>query len=216
MSASCHTSGLNREKNTPVGNLPVVEIFSTIQGEGYHTGKAASFIRLAGCDLACNWCDSKSSWNAQNWPMLSVEAIVQRVDELGISDVIISGGEPLSNDLTGLCNDLKNKGFRTYLETSGAYPLTGTWDWICLSPKQQSPPLPEIFLQANELKVVIGEASDLIRAEEESRKVPPNCLRYLQPEWSVRKTIIPVIVDHILKNPSWMLSLQSHKFIGIP
>jgi len=196
--------------------LPVVEIFSTIQGEGYHTGKAVSFVRLAGCDLGCHWCDSKDSWNSLHWPRMAMDEIVVQLMAWPVRDVIISGGEPLYNDLTALSNSLKLKGFKIYLETSGAYPLTGAWDWICLSPKPHHPPIPAIYQHANELKVVIENQDDLKWAEDQAAKVSSQCLRYLQPEWSVRNNIVPIIVEYILNNPQWMLSLQSHKYIGIP
>jgi 7-carboxy-7-deazaguanine synthase len=196
--------------------LPVVEVFATLQGEGYHTGKAAIFVRLAGCDIGCNWCDSKASWNAALFPLRSADEILEEIAALPGKSVIVSGGEPLINNLEPLTLALKQRGYTTFLETAGAYPLTGAWDWICLSPKQQTPPLPNVFLLANELKVIIAKPEDLHWAVKVQNKVSPGCLRYLQPEWSARKQIIPVIVDFIQQNPSWMLSLQSHKYIGIP
>lgn len=196
--------------------LPVVEVFSSIQGEGYHTGRASVFVRLAGCDLACNWCDSKASWSVYDWPEMEIETILQKVLAFGISSVIVTGGEPLTHDLGPLCQKLKMAGCVTYLETSGSYPLTGVWDWICLSPKKQSPPLDSIFMIANELKVVIEKEDDLMMVEKWSEIVQPQCIRYLQPEWSKRHTIIPLIISYMFSNPHWLLSLQSHKYIGIP
>ncbi len=196
--------------------LPVVEVFATIQGEGYHTGKSAVFIRLAGCDICCNWCDSKESWDASDWPGMKTEQILEQVIPFGLADVIISGGEPLRYDLSVLTYALKTAGCRTFLETSGAYPITGEWDWICLSPKASHPPLPDVFLKAGELKVVIATSDDLQWAEQQRLQARPDTLFYLQPEWSVRETILPIITRYILKNPVWMLSLQSHKYIGIP
>jgi 7-carboxy-7-deazaguanine synthase len=196
--------------------LPVVEIFPTIQGEGFHTGKGAVFIRLAGCDICCNWCDSKESWDAGQWPGMDPEEIMLQTDRFAIRDVIVSGGEPLQHDLTHLTSLLKEKGFRTFLETSGAYPLTGEWYWICLSPKKNALPLPSIYELASELKMVIVTETDFARAEQCRSLVSGSCLLYLQPEWSVREKIIPEITAYILKNPDWMLSLQSHKYIGIP
>jgi len=196
--------------------LPVVEIFPTIQGEGFHTGKGAAFIRLAGCDICCNWCDSKESWDAGLWPGMEPEEILLQTERFEIRDVIVSGGEPLQHDLTQLTRLLKGRGFRTFLETSGAFPLTGEWDWICLSPKKSAPPLPTIYKLASELKVVIENSTDFSRAESYRSSVSDSCLLYLQPEWSVREKIIPEITSYILKNRDWMLSLQSHKYIGIP
>jgi 7-carboxy-7-deazaguanine synthase len=197
-------------------SLPVMEIFQTLQGEGYHTGKAAVFIRLAGCDIGCNWCDIKESWNAHNWPRKSLDEIMAEVESFGISSVIISGGEPLVNNLDSLCAELKVKGMATFLETAGCYPLTGQWDWICLSPKKQTPPLKANLLLADELKVIVETPEDLAWAERNAKSVSEKCLLYLQPEWSNRKRIIPEITAYILRNPNWMLSLQSHKYIGIP
>ncbi len=196
--------------------LPVMEIFQTLQGEGFHTGKAAVFIRLAGCDLACNWCDVKESWNHDLWPQKPLHEILSEVLIYDIQHVVITGGEPLKNHLDPLCGALKKEGYVTYLETSGACPLSGQWDWICLSPKKQEPPLEPFFAIANELKVVVETKDDLSWAETNGQKVSRNCLLYLQPEWSVRNRITPAIVEYILMNPSWMLSLQSHKYIGMP
>jgi 7-carboxy-7-deazaguanine synthase len=207
----------NLPSNTAAdGTLPVMEIFQTLQGEGYHTGKAAVFIRLAGCDIGCNWCDIKESWNARNWPRKSLSEMISEVETFGINSVIISGGEPLVNNLDALCSELKAKGMTTFLETAGSYPLSGQWDWICLSPKKQTPPLPENLKLADELKVIVENPEDLAWAEQNASSVSDKCLLYLQPEWSRRKEIIPEITAFILKNPNWMLSLQSHKYIGIP
>lgn len=197
-------------------HLPVMEIFSTLQGEGYHTGKAALFIRLAGCDIGCNWCDSKASWDSAKWPLKSVESIISEVESMNLKSVIISGGEPLVSNLEKLTAELKRLGYTTFLETAGCYNLTGSWDWICLSPKKQTPPIPQILSAANELKVIVENNEDFTWAEQNAAKVSSNCLLYLQPEWSVRKTILPQIVSYIRNNPSWILSLQSHKYIGIP
>jgi 7-carboxy-7-deazaguanine synthase len=196
--------------------LPVVEVFRTIQGEGYHTGKAAVFIRLAGCDICCNWCDSRNSWNADDWPKLPVTVIAERVLDFQIRDVIISGGEPLQHDLSLLTNFLHRNNRKVFLETSGASPITGNWDWICLSPKRNAPPLNTIYPLANEMKVVVSSEADFDWADDQSKHLNSNCLLYLQPEWSAQKQIIPLITDYILENPVWMLSLQSHKYIGIP
>jgi 7-carboxy-7-deazaguanine synthase len=201
---------------TEVFKLPVMEIFATIQGEGFHTGKPAVFIRLAGCDIACQWCDVQDSWNSSAWPQMDLEEIIEKAVSLNIPAAVITGGEPLLNNMEQLTGKLLWSGIATFLETSGSHPLTGNWDWICLSPKKQFPPLPEIVSVANELKVVIASADDLRWAEEMALMASPDCYLYLQPEWSVRSEVLPVLVNYILKNPSWMLSLQSHKYIGIP
>lgn len=196
--------------------LPLMEMFTSLQGEGYHTGKAALFIRLAGCDIGCNWCDSKASWNIHNGTMTPVEEILRQAAASGLRSAVITGGEPLTCNLDKLCSGLKALGFILYLETSGSHHLTGDWDWICLSPKKNTPPLDAIFHEADELKVIIENPSDLGWAEQNATKVSTACLLYLQPEWSKREAVTPVIVQHILKNPRWAMSLQSHKYIGIP
>ncbi len=204
------------QDNSENQSLPVMEIFATIQGEGFHSGKASVFIRLAGCDMGCNWCDTRSSWDADNCHGQTVNEIVDQLEQWKLKDVIVSGGEPLKNNLDSLTNLLRQKGYKTYLETSGAAPLTGMWNWICLSPKRNNPPMPTLYKMADELKVVISQPDDLQWAESQALLTSLNCCKFLQPEWSVRKTIVPEIVSFILLNPSWMLSLQSHKYIGIP
>lgn len=193
-----------------------MEIFATLQGEGCHTGRPAAFIRLAGCDIGCNWCDSKASWDARNWPLKYIGEIIDEIWSANQRSVIVSGGEPLANNLGPLSSALKKAGMVLFLETAGCYPLTGEWDWICISPKKQTPPLPEILSIANELKVIIENEDDFQWALQNAELVAEDCLLYVQPEWSVRKSIIPAIVRFILQNPSWTLSLQSHKYIGIP
>lgn len=208
-------SGQDRMSAATSG-LPVMEIFATLQGEGYHTGKPAVFVRLAGCDLACHWCDVKESWNAGCWPNKPLHEIIAEIDTFHIPAVVVTGGEPLMNNLNDLTIALKSAGYETFLETSGSYPMSGIWDWICLSPKEQQPPISENLPKADELKVVIQSRADFHWAELFATQVSPGCKCYLQPEWSVWKDVTPFITDYILNNPRWMLSLQSHKYIGIP
>ena len=196
--------------------LPVMEMFYSLQGEGYHTGKAASFVRIGGCDVGCHWCDVKESWDASLHPLTPVEKIVDTVNSFPAKAVVITGGEPLMYNLDVLCELFKEKGIEIFLETSGAYPLSGKFDWICLSPKAQQPPLPEMLNQADELKVIIHEDADFEWAEENAGGVCEKCLLYLQPEWSQHKIMLPLIVDYAQKHPRWMVSLQSHKYMNIP
>ncbi len=196
--------------------LPLVEEFYTIQGEGFHTGKAAYFIRIGGCDVGCSWCDTKFSWDPSLHPVVPAGEIISRVTEYPASAVVVTGGEPLMVNLDYLTGLLKEKGVETYLETSGVYPLTGTWDWICLSPKPHAPPRKEFFETAHELKVIISGEEELLWAEESSRKVTAGCKLYLQPEWSRRETMLPLIIEYVKQHPRWMISLQSHKYMRIP
>ncbi|MGC8865382.1 MAG: 7-carboxy-7-deazaguanine synthase QueE [Bacteroidales bacterium] len=196
--------------------LPIVEEFYTIQGEGIQTGRAAYFVRIGGCDVACSWCDTKESWNFLLWPPRKVEDVVNRVVESGADSVVVTGGEPLSWDLDYLCLKLREKNILTFLETSGSQPLSGVWDWICVSPKKNSPPLPELLTMAHELKVIIHDVSDFAWAEENAGKVRKECHLLLQPEWSKHEQMTPLVVDYIKKYPRWRLSLQTHKFIKIP
>ncbi len=202
--------------NTSTIFLPVMEHFYTLQGEGMHQGKAAYFIRLAGCDVGCVWCDVKESWDAGKHPLLSIESLVKEVKATPAKIVVITGGEPLMHNLNLLTTELQNAGLRTNIETSGSHPLTGKWDWICLSPKKFKAPLPEIPPHANELKVVIFNKSDFEWAEEFAGKVSPACKLYLQPEWDKANQVTPLIVDYIKANPKWQLSLQIHKYINVP
>lgn len=205
------------EENEREGKvLPLVEEFYSIQGEGFHTGKPAYFIRLGGCDIGCRWCDSPFTWNPDIHPMASVSEIIKNVLESGTDSVVVTGGEPLMWNLDFLCKKLKENKIITFLETSGAYSLTGIWDWICLSPKKNKKPLDEIWTMANELKVIVGEQEDFLWAEDCCRKVNKDCVLYLQPEWKSFKEIIPAIVEYVKRNPSWRISLQTHKFMNIP
>ena len=199
--------------------LPVMESFYTLQGEGYHQGKAAYFIRLGGCDVGCVWCDVKDSWDANKHPKYSIDAIVTKAlaeTNQRPSIAVITGGEPLMHPLDTLTQALKAAGFQTNIETSGAHPLSGEWDWICLSPKKFKAPLPEILPLAHELKVVIFNKHDFEWAEQYAAQVSPDCKLYLQPEWDKAATVTPLIVDYIKANPQWALSLQTHKYINVP
>jgi len=195
--------------------LPVMEHFYTIQGEGYHQGKAAYFIRLAGCDVGCVWCDVKDSWDVKQ-PLFEVRSLMLRVKETPAEIVVITGGEPLMHNLDKLTRELQSTGLKTHIETSGAYPLSGSWDWICLSPKKFKAPLPELPPFANELKVVIFNKSDFSWAEKYASLVSPDCKLYLQPEWNKSSQMTPLIIAYIKENPKWELSLQLHKFINVP
>jgi len=196
--------------------LPLMEDFYTIQGEGFHTGKPAYFTRIGGCDVGCSWCDVKESWNASLWPLTRTDDIIKRVESCPAKAVVVTGGEPLMYNLDYFCSELKKRNFKTFLETSGSHSLTGIWDWICLSPKKYNPPLPEIHNKADELKVIIQTKGDFNWAEEGAKRVGNNCILFLQPEWSKRDIIIPKIVEYVKANPKWRISLQSHKYIGIP
>jgi 7-carboxy-7-deazaguanine synthase len=196
--------------------LPVMEAFYTIQGEGFNTGEAAFFIRVGGCDVGCRWCDVKESWNPDLHPLTETESIVQQALQTPSKAVVVTGGEPLLYNLDFLCVQLKSHQIKTYIETSGAYPLTGRWDWICLSPKKNMAPVGNITQIANELKVIIFNDSDIAWAEKFASQVSPDCILYLQPEWSRQKYMTPVIIEYVKHNPKWKISLQSHKFMNIP
>jgi 7-carboxy-7-deazaguanine synthase len=196
--------------------LPVMEAFYTLQGEGFYQGRAAYFIRLGGCDVGCFWCDVKESWDGSQHPLLSVNNIVEEAKKYPGRLAVITGGEPLMHNLNELTNALHAAGFETNIETSGSYPLTGSWDWVCLSPKKFKAPLPEILPFANELKVVVYNKSDFKWAEEYAAKVSATCKLYLQPEWSKDKEITPLIIEYIKANPQWELSMQLHKYINVP
>ncbi|MBL7857656.1 MAG: radical SAM protein [Cyclobacteriaceae bacterium] len=193
-----------------------MEDFYTIQGEGFYQGHAAYFIRLGGCDVGCVWCDVKESWDAAAHPMVGVAEMARRAKASGTELVVVTGGEPVMYNLTELTKALKNEGLRTNIETSGVYPLTGEWDWVCLSPKKFKAPHPSIFEQADELKVVAFHKSDLDWAVTQAENVKSTCALYLQPEWSKEKEMLPLIIDFIKKNPRWKVSLQIHKYMNIP
>ncbi|MEA3424698.1 MAG: 7-carboxy-7-deazaguanine synthase QueE [Bacteroidota bacterium] len=196
--------------------LPVMEAFYTIQGEGFHQGRAAYFIRLGGCDVGCVWCDVKESWDASQHPQLSIEQIVTDAQLHPGRLAVITGGEPLLHNLDELTRQLHNAGFETNIETSGSSPLSGEWDWICLSPKKFKAPLPAILPQASELKVVIFHKHDFEWAETYAAQVDPGCKLYLQPEWNKAAEMTSLIIDYIKAHPQWELSLQVHKYINVP
>ena len=192
-----------------------MEHFYTIQGEGYHQGRAAYFIRLGGCDVGCVWCDVKDSWDASKHPLMSVEFLLSEIKKTSAKLIVITGGEPLMHNLDVLTKTLQAAGLETNIETSGSSPLSGSWDWICLSPKKFKAPLPEVVPHANELKIVVFNKSDFTWAEEYAAQVTPTCKLYLQPEWSKEKEMIPLMIDYIKANPQWEMSLQLHKYIGV-
>jgi 7-carboxy-7-deazaguanine synthase len=211
---------VNKEMNTTIVNktqtLPVMEHFYTLQGEGLHQGKAAYFIRLGGCDVGCVWCDVKDSWDSGRHPLRSIDFLVDEVKKTPTQIVVITGGEPLMHDLSELTRALKAAGLRTHMETSGSSPLSGTWDWITVSPKKFKAPLPEVLQFASELKIVVFNKSDFDWAEKHAAMVPPSCKLYLQPEWGKHDAITPLIIDYIKDHPQWQLSLQIHKYINVP
>jgi 7-carboxy-7-deazaguanine synthase len=196
--------------------LPLVEEFFSLQGEGFHAGRAAYFIRLGGCDVGCSWCDSRFSWNSEMHPMIDAETIIGNAVQSGTDSVVVTGGEPLMWNLDFLCDGLKNHNIKTYIETSGAYPLSGKWDWICLSPKKNMPPAGDICNMADELKVIIQDKSDFEWAEKYRSLVNDTCQLFLQPEWSRFEKIIPEIIEYIKADPKWRMSLQIHKYMHIP
>lgn len=193
-----------------------MEEFYTIQGEGFNAGKAAYFIRIGGCDVGCHWCDVKESWDASIHPLTAAEKILENVLESKSPAVVVTGGEPLIYNLVYLTGLLKRYNIQTYIETSGAYPLSGNWDWICLSPKKTMLPKEGNYEAAHELKVIVFNKHDFIWAEEQAAKVSKDCFLYLQPEWSKHHEITPLIVEYVKNNPRWMISLQTHKYIDIP
>ena len=196
--------------------LPLMEEFYTIQGEGYNTGKAAYFIRLGGCDVGCHWCDVKESWDAELHPLTAADTIVDNAAKYPSKNVVVTGGEPLLYNLDYLTGSLHTRGINTFIETSGAYPLSGRWDWICLSPKKFKAPMLDVAQKAHELKVIVFNKSDFEFAEKNAQLVTPGCKLFLQPEWSKSKEMTPLIVDYVMNNPQWEISLQTHKFLNIP
>ncbi len=202
--------------NSIASTLPVMEHFYTLQGEGFHQGRAAYFIRLGGCDVGCVWCDVKESWDAAAHPLISIATLVKMVKQTGTEMVVITGGEPLMHNLDELTANLIEAGLETNIETSGAHPLSGKWNWICVSPKKFKAPMPAILPVANELKVVIFNKSDFSWAEQYAAQVSPTCKLFLQPEWDKASQITPMIIEYIKANPKWELSLQIHKYINVP
>lgn len=197
-------------------SLPIMEHFYTIQGEGFYQGRAAYFIRLGGCDVGCVWCDVKESWDAWKHPLVAVDILIKEVKKTPAELVVITGGEPLMHNLDFLTTALQKEGLETNIETSGSSPLSGSWNWICLSPKKFKAPLPEILPKVDELKIVVFNKSDFTWAKEFFELVSPNCKLYLQPEWSKASIVTPLIVEFIKENPQWELSLQIHKYINVP
>jgi len=195
--------------------LPLMEEFYTIQGEGFFTGTAAYFIRIGGCDVGCHWCDVKESWNADLHPPTLSDAIVENVKKYA-NTVVITGGEPLMWSMDYITEQLQKNNIRTHIETSGAYPFSGEWNWFCLSPKKTKLPLPENYKEADELKMIIHNKSDFLFAEEQANKVSKTCKLFLQPEWSKKEIMTGLIVDYVMKNPKWQISLQTHKYLNIP
>ena len=196
--------------------LPLVEDFYTIQGEGYHTGKAAYFIRLGGCDVGCRWCDAKYTWNPRLYPPVEVATIVARATACAAQAVVVTGGEPLLYPLGVLTSELHARGLELFLETSGSHPFSGEFDWVCLSPKRQQPPLEESYARADELKVIVERVEDFAWAEQNAARVRPECRLYVQPEWSVSEQVMPLLLEYVKANPRWNISIQSHKYMHIP
>lgn len=196
--------------------LPLVESFYSIQGEGYNTGRAAWFIRLGGCDVYCPWCDSKNTWNPDSHPLKSVQEIIGEIALSPAVNVIITGGEPLMHNLDALCSGLKDRSYSIFLETSGTHPLSGQFDWICLSPKKHCPPKTEVLKAADEIKAVISSEEDFAWAESCRVQTKDGCLPFLQAEWSRRDTVMPLIIEYVKHHPVWRISLQTHKYMNIP
>ena len=213
---TAHTAVVKPTVPEDGSTLPLMEEFYTIQGEGFNTGKAAYFIRLGGCDVGCHWCDVKESWDATLHPLTTSETIALNAASYPAKAVVITGGEPLLYNLDYLCDLLEKKQIRRFLETSGAYPLSGSWEWICLSPKKFKAPMPSVSKMAHELKVIIFNTSDFAWAEKQAELVSPTCKLYMQPEWSKEKTMTPLIVEYVKAHPNWEISLQTHKFMHIP
>ncbi len=212
MKAEEHTKTLLEQGQ----ELPLMEEFYTIQGEGFHSGKPAYFIRVGGCDVGCHWCDVKESWDASLHPLTKTDIIVEHALQYPGKAVVVTGGEPSMYNMKYITEQLKSKGVQTFIETSGAYLLTGTWDWVCLSPKKTGPPLPENFAKADELKVIVHNKNDFEWAEKNAIHVRTDCKLFLQPEWSKSKEMMPLIVDYVMAHPKWNVSLQTHKYMNIP
>ncbi|MAO72225.1 MAG: 7-carboxy-7-deazaguanine synthase QueE [Flavobacteriales bacterium] len=196
--------------------LPLMEAFYTIQGEGFYTGSSAYFLRIGGCDVGCHWCDVKESWDVEKHTTTKVEEMIFPILEYPTDTVVVTGGEPLMWNMSYLTRSLKIKGFKTHLETSGSHKLTGKWDWICLSPKKFQKPMETIKPLANELKIIVKNKSDFKWAEQQRVGVSEKCKLYLQPEWSNKEDMIPLIIDYVMLNPEWQISLQTHKYLHIP
>ena len=202
--------------NSAPKSLPIVEAFYTLQGEGAFQGQAAYFIRLAGCDVGCVWCDVKESWEEENHPMRSISEIVEDASKFPCRKVVITGGEPLMHNLNELTKELHKASFSVHIETSGTHPLSGNLDWICFSPKKFKKPLPEIYAKADELKVIVFNQSDFGFAESFAKEMRTDCKLLLQPEWSKSEKMVPQIIEYVKANPKWQVSLQTHKYMDIP
>ena len=196
--------------------LPLMEEFYSIQGEGYYTGNSAYFLRIGGCDVGCHWCDVKESWDATSHPPTKVLDMILNILNFPTETVVVTGGEPLMWNMSFLTKSLKKKGLRTHLETSGSHELSGEWDWICLSPKKFQKPLNTINPIADELKIIVRNKSDFRWAETHRNRVSEKCKLYLQPEWSNKEKMTPLIIDYVMDNPEWQISLQTHKYLQIP
>lgn len=217
MEYKLHSLNTDQEQLLNEGKLlPLMEEFYTIQGEGYNTGKAAYFIRIGGCDVGCHWCDVKESWDANIHPLTSAEKIIENVKSWKAKSVVVTGGEPLIYNLDFITKLFKQESIETFIETSGAYDLSGDWDWICLSPKKTMVPKEEVYQKAHELKVIVYNQNDFKWAEEQAAKVSKDCYLFLQPEWSKREALTPQIIEYVKSNPKWMISLQTHKYMNIP
>jgi organic radical activating enzyme len=210
------TESLDHQIIQSTNELPVMEDFYTIQGEGFYQVHAAYFIRLGGCDVGCVWCDVKESWDVNAHPKIQVNDLVKKAKFSGSEIVVITGGEPAMHNLELLTEELQKAGLKTNIETSGAYPLTGNWDWVCLSPKKFKAPHPSVFEKADELKIIVYNKSDFDWAEEHAAKVKETTELFLQPEWSKEKEMIPIIINYVKANPKWKVSLQIHKYMNIP
>ena len=195
--------------------LPLMEAFYTLQGEGYHKGSAAYFIRIGGCDVGCHWCDVKESWDAERHPPTPIDQIVSSAKSYS-DTVVVTGGEPLMWNMDPLCQELHQLEIQVHIETSGAYPVTGSWDWFCLSPKKNKLPIDQAYACADELKMIIYNKDDFKFAEQQAERVGAECKLFLQPEWSRREKLMPLIVEYVLQNPRWKASLQTHKYLNIP
>lgn len=198
------------------GSLTLMEHFYTIQGEGFNSGKPAYFLRIGGCDVGCVWCDVKESWDASKHPITSDFEMLELVKKTHAVNVVITGGEPLMYNMDSLTELLQNNNLHTWLETSGAYPMSGQWDWVCLSPKKFKKPVEDIYQYANELKIIVYNKTDFDWALEHAKKVNEACILYLQPEWSKEKEMMPLIIDFVKEHPNWTISLQTHKYMNIP
>ena len=208
---------LSKNNNLEKGfSLPLMEAFHSIQGEGFFSGKSSYFLRIGGCDVGCHWCDVKESWDPNLHPLTEVDKIVEDIKKYSVKIVVITGGEPLMWNLEYLCKKLRNLDLKIHLETSGAYNLSGEFDWICLSPKKNLKPLNEVQLIADELKVIVSNKNDIKWAIDQSNKVNSDCKLYLQPEWSKKEIILPKIIDFVSKNQNWRISLQTHKYMNLP